>query len=307
MLNSRQRQALAAMCGTAVGFDVPMADFCTLRAGGSAAALVEIGELKQLSALLEFCRREGMAWRVIGRGSNILITDPGFPGILVRLTGEFRTVRNVDEADSAVVTAGGGCLLAELLGFCRRHGLGGLEFLIGIPGWVGGAVRMNAGAFGCSVEKLLDRVVVIGADGEVREKTKGEWSSSYRRFEISGCDMDRTIILSAEFGLHKTDSVQIGETMDNYRLLRREKQPPSFPSAGSFFKNPAGDFAGRLIEAAGLKGLCVGGAMVSPAHANFIINTGGATATDIINLMHRVQERVKAKTGIFLEPEVHII
>jgi UDP-N-acetylmuramate dehydrogenase len=249
-----------------------------------------------------------MAWRVIGRGSNILVTDAGFPGILVRLTGEFRTVRNVDETDSAVVTAGGGCLLAELLGYCRRHGLGGLEFLTGIPGGVGGAVRMNAGAFGHAFGEMLARVVVVvGTDGEVQTKKKGEWHCGYRRFEISGCDMDRIIILSAEFGLQKTDSAQIGETMDNYRLLRREKQPPSFPSAGSFFKNPAGDFAGRLIEAAGLKGLCVGGAMVSPAHANFIINTGGATATDIINLMHRVQERVKAKTGIFLEPEVHII
>jgi UDP-N-acetylmuramate dehydrogenase len=307
MLNSRQRQALAAMCGTAVGFDVSMADFCTLKAGGRADALIDIGELKLIPALLGFCRQEGIRWRVIGRGSNILVTDAGFPGILVRLTGEFRTVRNVDETDSAVVTAGGGCLLAELLGYCRRHGLGGLEFLTGIPGGVGGAVRMNAGAFGHAIGEMLERVVVVGPDGEVQTKMKGEWHCGYRRFELNDCETDGIIILSVDVELQKTDPVMIKETMEKYRLLRRDRQPPALPSAGSFFKNPAGDFAGRLIEASGLKGLCVGGAMVSPVHANFIINTGEATATDIINLMHRVQEKVKAETGIFLEPEVHII
>jgi UDP-N-acetylmuramate dehydrogenase len=213
----------------------------------------------------------------------------------------------VDETDSAVVTAGGGCLLAQLLGYCRRHGLGGLEFLTGIPGGVGGAVRMNAGAFGHAIGEMLARVVVVGTDGEVQIKMKGEWSCGYRRFELNSYDMDRVIILSADFELQKTNPVRIQETMEEYRSLRREKQPPAFPSAGSFFKNPAGDFAGRLIEAGGLKGFRVGGAMVSPVHANFIINTGGATAADIIKLMRTIQEKVEAETGIFLEPEVHII
>jgi len=295
------------MYGAAVGFDVSMADFCTLKAGGRAAAFIEIGDLNQLSALLGFCRKEGICRRIIGRGSNILVTDAGFPGVLVRLTGEFRTVRKVDEPDLSVVTAGGGCLLAELLGYCRRHGLGGLEFLTGIPGGVGGAVRMNAGAFGHSLGELLERVVIVGPDGEAQEIMSGEWSCGYRRFEIDGCDMNSVVILAAAVELQKTDPAQIRKTMEKYRSLRRQKQPPALPSAGSFFKNPAGDSAGRLIEICGLKGLGVGGALVSPAHANFIVNTGTATATDIINLMHRIQEKVEAETGISLEPEVHII
>ncbi|HHD63211.1 MAG TPA: hypothetical protein ENK96_02350, partial [Desulfobulbaceae bacterium] len=155
--------------------------------------------------------------------------------------------------------------------------------------------------------ELLERVVIVGPDGEAQEKMRGEWSCGYRRFTIDGCDLDSVIILSADFALQKNDPVLLQQPLAKYRSLRREKQPPALPSAGSFFKNPAGDFAGRLIEAGGLKGFRVGGAMVSPIHANFIINTGTATATDIINLMHRIQEKVEAETGIFLEPEVHII
>jgi len=306
MLSSRQQQEIRTCCDT-VSFDVSMAAYSTFKAGGPAAALVDVQDPDQLSALLEYCRREDLPWRVIGRGSNILVTDTGFNGILFRLGGDFRAVRRENESETTVISAGGGCLLADLLGWCRRHGLGGLEFLAGIPGGVGGAVRMNAGAFGQSIGKLLHLVSIIGADGVVEEKKADALSLDYRCCTVEGYDLDQAVILSVTLQLQQADGEQIAEAMRNYMLERKKNQPLSSPSAGSFFKNPEGDYAGRLIEAAGLKGARVGGAMVSPVHANFIVNDGGhAAAADILELMHKVQEKVRKQTGIFLEPEVHI-
>ncbi|MCF6186989.1 MAG: UDP-N-acetylmuramate dehydrogenase [Desulfobulbaceae bacterium] len=306
MLNSRQQQEIRACCD-AVSFDVSMAAYSTFKAGGQAAALAEVQNLDQLSALLEYCRREVIPWRVIGRGSNILVMDTGFNGVLFRLGGDFRTVQLEDESETTVISAGGGCLLADLLGWCRRHGLGGLEFLAGIPGGVGGTVRMNAGAFGHSIGEFLQVVSIIGADGVVRKKTATALSLDYRSCMVEGYGPSQAIILSVTLQLQEADGEQIAEIMRNYMLERKKNQPLSSPSAGSFFKNPEGDYAGRLIEAAGLKGARVGGAMVSPVHANFIVNDGGqGTAADILELMHKVQEKVRKQTGIFLEPEVHI-
>ncbi len=305
MLNNGQQKKLISLCGANIYFDVSMARFCTLRAGGRAAALAEAGKTDLVSALLDYCRRENLPWRVIGRGSNILVKDEGFPGILIRLGGELSALEG--DAVSGVITAGGGCLLAELLGYCRRNGLGGLEFLAGIPGSVGGSIRMNAGAFGQSLAESLLGVKIVTSDGSQHEITREQWQSGYRSFTIEGLDMEGVIILMTKFQLAAASSEQIGAKIQNFLQLRNEKQPSSMPSAGSFFKNPENDFAGRLIEAAGLKGLRIGAAMVSPAHANFIVNVGGATATDILQLMRRVQEKVRIKTGIFLEPEVHII
>lgn len=305
MLNEGQQRTLISLCGANVGFDVSMARFCTLRAGGRAAALAEPEETAQVSMLLEYCRSEHLPWRVIGRGSNILVRDEGFPGIFIRLGGEFAAISG--DAVSGVLTAGGGCLLAELLGYCRRNGLGGLEFLAGIPGSVGGSIRMNAGAFGQSIGDSLQGVTIVTSDGAQHERTREQWRSGYRSFAIGGLDMEEVIILTTQFQLTAAASEHIGAKIQKILQLRKKKQAFSMPSAGSFFKNPENDFAGRLIEAAGLKGLCIGAAMVSPAHANFIVNVGGATATDILQLMRFVQEKVRTKTGIFLEPEVHII
>ncbi len=305
MLTPRQQRELAELCGPDVAFDVAMAPFCTLGAGGRAAALAGPQDVEQLAALLSFCRRQALPWRCIGRGSNLLVRDQGFDGILIRLQGGFTTITTT--AADGIVRAGGGSLLAGLLAHCRRAGLSGLEFLAGIPGSVGGAVRMNGGAFGHCIAESLQRLTIVTGDGSVGVMRQGEWQCGYRSFSIDGLDMEKTIIAEAEFQLLPAPSAQVEGKMREFLLLRRAKQPSSLPSAGSFFKNPTGDFAGRLIEEAGLKGERVGGAMVSPAHANFIVNAGSATATDIIRLMRRVQEKVQRRTGIFLEPEVHII
>ncbi|HHB75864.1 MAG TPA: UDP-N-acetylmuramate dehydrogenase [Desulfobulbus sp.] len=304
-LNREQQRALRSLCGSDVAFDITMARFCTLRAGGPAAALAGPQDLQQLSALLAYCRQERLPWRCIGRGSNILVQDEGFAGILIRLRGKLATIRR--EASPGIVIAGGGCLLAELLAHCRDAGLSGLEFLVGIPGSVGGSVRMNAGAFGHCLTESLQRLTVVTGDGSVHILRQGEWTGDYRSFTVDGLDMEKTVIAQAEFLLAPSTSGRIEETTKEYLQQRRAKQPSSMPSAGSFFKNPVGDFAGRLIEEAGLKGERVGGAMVSPEHANFIVNAGGATATDIVRLMRLVQEKVRETTGISLEPEVHII
>ena len=305
MLTGRQQRELAELCGADVAFDVAMAPYCTLRAGGRAAALAEPRDVEQLAALLGFCRGQSLPWRCIGRGSNLLVRDQGFAGILIRLQGGFTTIAGT--AADGIVRAGGGCQLAGLLAHCRRAGLGGLEFLAGIPGSVGGSVRMNAGAFDHCLVQLLAGLTVVTGDGSIQALEPGAWTGGYRSFVIEGLDMEKTIIAGARFQLTGSTPEQVEDRMRQFLRLRRAKQPTSMPSAGSFFKNPAGDFAGRLIEEAGLKGERVGGAMVSPAHANFIVNSGSATATDIMRLMRRVQEKVQRRTGIFLEPEVHII
>jgi UDP-N-acetylmuramate dehydrogenase len=307
MLSSSQQQVLLEISEDSIKFDVSMARYSTFKAGGQAAALVDVQDKKQLTALLRYCRQQNISWRVIGRGSNILVTDSGFAGVICRLAGEFKKVQQLSESDPTVITAGGGCLLAELLAWCRQHGLGGLEFLAGIPGGTGGAIRMNAGAFGREIGELLQSVMIAGPDGALQVVPVGNIIRIYRHCAVDGLDMDQCIILAATLRLRKSDCRGIQQKMEKYVALRKKKQPVIHPSAGSFFKNPKDDYAGRLIEISGLKGLRSGGAMVSSVHANFIINAGGkATATDIITLMHNVQEKVQKQTGIFLEPEVHI-
>ncbi len=307
MLTARQQQEIKKLSPNSVKFNVSMARYSTLKAGGQAAALADVGDRQQLTSLLKYCGREHIPWRVIGRGSNILVTDAGFAGVICRLGGEFKTIRRTGGNTAAQVTAGGGCLLAELLSWCRKEGLGGLEFLVGIPGGAGGAVRMNAGAFGHELGEALESICIASLDGEIAEVWAGEMSLTYRNCAIKGIDMARCVILAATFHLQKVGTAKVKLNMEDYLARRKEKQPVRQPSAGSFFKNPEGDYAGRLIEATGLKGLRVGGAMVSPGHANFIVNVEGkATATDIVELMHDVQKKVEDHTSIFLEPEVHI-
>lgn len=307
MLTATQQQRLQELNPNSVQFDVSMARYSTLKAGGQAAALVDVGNQQQLAVLLRYCGREHIPWRVIGRGSNILVTDAGFDGIICRLGGEFKAIRPAGGITSAQITAGGGCLLARLLSWCCREGFGGLEFLVGVPGGVGGAVRMNAGAFGYDLGGCLESISIAGSDGEVQEVGVDEMALTYRSCTIDRVDITRSVILAATFQLKAVGAAEVKRNMKNYLSRRKKKQPANQPSAGSFFKNPQGDYAGRLIEAAGLKGVHVGGAMVSPGHANFIVNADGkATATDIVELMHYVQKKVEEHTSIFLEPEVHI-
>ncbi|CAK8722334.1 UDP-N-acetylenolpyruvoylglucosamine reductase [Candidatus Electrothrix laxa] len=302
-------------------FDVSMASYSSFRAGGRADALIDVHRLAELQTLLGQLYEQQLLYRVIGRGSNVLVTDKGFPGVVIRLKGELEQVGFVEASDEnfdapeiekieggePLVKAGGGCSLGRFLSWCTKQGLSGLEFMVGIPGSVGGAVRMNAGALGGEIGDCLHSLECVDASGSIIQVPKSKLRLSYRKAEVKGRHIDALIVASASFRLMPGAQEEIRSRCTDFLAQRKGKQPTGVASAGSFFKNPAGDAAGRLIESAGLKGRCCGEAMVSPVHANFIVNTGKSTATDILTLMHQVQEAVFQKFAIRLEPEVEII
>lgn len=310
VMNSRQRAALAALCPS-TRWDVSMASHSTFRAGGVVEAMAEPADSGQLAALVRWLHREGVAWRAIGGGSNILVASRYHEGVFIRLRGSVRDLcpepASPHDPELTRVTVEAGCSLAAFVSWCASRGLTGLEFMAGIPGSVGGAIRMNAGAFAHAIGETLHSVTCVGAQGEFREMAREEIAFAYRTTRLPGEPTERWLICRGVFVLQRADQQELTARCRDIVACRREKQPAGVGSAGSFFKNPEGDFAGRLIEQAGLKGLTRGGAMVSPRHANFIVNTGGAEPEDIIALMQEVRERVFTHSGVLLEPEVHIL
>ncbi len=287
-----------------------MADYSTLRAGGKAAALVDVEDPQELVTLLQGIEMEHIPCRVIGRGSNILVAEQGFPGVILRLKGAMNDIAlQADDLpeEGTVIRVGAGCSMAACVSWCTRQSLSGLEFMTGIPGSVGGAVWMNAGAWGGEIGQCLRMVEFADFSGQLHQVPVSELSLSYRKLAWPGKDLNRMVIVAASFVVHRGSEPAIHQQCRSYLEQRRGKQPAGVASAGSFFKNPQGDSAGRLIEAAGLKGVRCGQAMVSPIHANFIVNTGRATAGEIIDLMVHVQKTVLEKFGVRLEPEVQIL
>ncbi len=289
--------------------DADMASCCTLRAGGRAEALVKVSSCEELNWLLQWAVAEKIAWYIMGRGSNLLVAEQGYPGIIIRLQGEFNTCSYLsdEKCRNPVVRVGAGCTVAAFVSWCSRQGLSGVEFLAGIPGSVGGAVAMNAGAWGHETAECLQGLAVVDEQGVFFEIPAEDLLISYRSTAWKQGDFSGLIIVGADCVLQGSTHQEIAALCRQYIEQRRKKQPKGVASAGSFFKNPPGDSAGRLIDAAGLKGVRRGGAMISPVHANFLINAGGATANDIIALMQYVQEQVKQQFSVCLEPEVKIL
>lgn len=308
-MTTEVRHALSELRKGDVSWDVSMGEYCTLRAGGKAEALVVVSSLQELRQLICWLRERNIRWQVIGRGSNILVTGKGFKGVLILLGDALNGVDfapyNEDKHPGIVV--GAGCSVARLVAWCTKKSLSGLEFMAGIPGSVGGAVYMNAGAWGSEISDVLTRVSIVDSMGFLHNIASDEISFSYRSMKPKALELNGGVIVQAEFLLKPGIEQEIQEKCREYQRLRRQKQPLGMPSAGSFFKNPEGDSAGRLIEAAGLKGLRKGDAMVSPVHANFIVNTGQASADDIVELMHEVKEKVYKAFGVLLEPEVQLL
>ena len=236
---------------------------------------------------------------LLGNGSNLLVRDGGFRGLAIRLGKGFSSIERKDNC----LYAQAGALLSTLARQALEASLTGLEFAQGIPGSVGGGVYMNAGAYGGELGQTVDFVRVLDG-GNVRDLPGAEMNFSYRHTRAME---EQWIILGAQFRLTPGDPKEIEAAMRDFAARRKEKQPLEYPSAGSFFKRPTGHFAGALIEGAGLKGLTVGGAQVSEKHAGFLINIGGATASDFLELMRQVQARVMEKYGVTLEPEVRIV
>ncbi len=301
-------QELARWWPGEIRWDVSMAAYSTLRAGGTATALIEVDRAAALAGLIRWLEQHRVAWRVIGRGSNILVRQQGFAGVVLRLGGEFGGI-GLEPTDGGGTTlhVGAACALGRLVGWTVRRGLAGLEFAIGIPGSVGGAVRMNAGAWGGALGDCLVGVSLCDRQGELRELSRADFTPAYRGMQGPGIDGGGGVIVGARFVLGQERPEVLQARCREYLQRRRAHQPRGMASAGSFFKNPAGDSSGRLIEAAGLKGLRRGDAMISPRHANFLVNTGTASAADIVALMAVVQELVQDAFGVRLEPEVHLL
>lgn len=283
--------------------DAEMRDYTTFRTGGCAEELVICDTREELSAELKSLAKAEKPFILLGNGSNTLFTDAGYRGTVLKLGGAFSEMSIAD--DGVTVTCGSEMLISSVARRLLTEGLGGFEFASGIPGSVGGALFMNAGAYGGEMKDIVVCAEVMSRDGEsCRTVPAEEMELAYRHsvFEETG-----EIILSVTYRLHRADRDAIAAEMKDLAARRNSKQPVQYPSAGSFFKRPEGYFAGKLIQDAGLKGLAVGGAQVSDLHAGFIINRGDATATDILQLMHLVQNTVYDQFGVRLEPEVRII
>ncbi len=301
-MDHRQKQELIRLVGKGVRFDCPMDQYTTFRVGGEAEALYKATDLAELKALVAYLSKEHIPYLPIGRGSNLLVKDQGLKGLVILLRGSLAAIER-SETDDSTIMAGGGAGLPDLLAYCRDAALGGLEFLAGIPGTVGGAVAMNAGAFGYEIGKTVKEIHEISPKGALLIRDRSQFQFSYRAFKLER----GAVIVRAIFALSPEAEGVVGERISGYLRRRGKSQPLEYPSAGSVFRNPPNDYAGRLIEAAGLKGKRIGGAMISPKHANFIINTGGARAKDILALLSLVQKKVKRETGIDLEPEIRVV
>lgn len=302
---------LADLAFTRVRFREPLAPYTTWRIGGLADALVDVGTPEELERLFAFLREEGISWFLLGHGSNVLFGDGGFRGVVFRLVGAFRTLAVSPQGGdifcppgTVLVLAGGGASLPGLTSLAARRGLAGLEFAGGIPGTVGGAVVMNAGAHGGEVKDVLRSVRLFTPDG--REVLAGPESLRFS-YRTSTLQRERAVVVEAAFCLRPDDPEEIRARLAAFRERRARTQPVTARTAGSVFRNPPGDYAGRLIEAAGLKGLRVGGAVVSSVHANFIENVGGATARDVCALIDRIRDEVYRKFGVLLETEVVVV
>ena len=278
----------------------PMARHTTFRIGGPADYFVELGSIEQIRAAIQVCREENLPWFVLGRGSNLLVSDKGYRGVILSIYKDFQKT----EIQGETVTVQAGVLLTTLSGKVLDAPLTGLEFASGIPGTIGGAVVMNAGAYGGEMKDIVRKVTVLDQDGEVRTLTCGEMQFGYR---TSLAKKKGYIVLGAELTLKQGEKEKIREEMQTLKAKRIEKQPLEFPSAGSTFKRPEGYFAGKLIMDAGLRGAAVGGAQVSEKHCGFVVNTGNATAADVRELMRQVQGKVQEQFGVHLEPEVRFL
>ena len=303
-LDVAAKERLAALCQLEkipVLWDEPMKNHTSFKIGGPAAALCAPKDRQQLRELVGFVQREGVDSWYIGNGSNLLVSDEGLNGVAILLDSGFD---GEIEVDGTVLLAPAGKKLSAVCAAACAAGLTGLEFAYGIPGSVGGAVYMNAGAYGGEMKDRLLWVEYLAPTGEIVRLEQEQLSLSYRHSRFMEEGMQGSCIVRAAFGLQRGEKAAIQSEMDRILNQRRQKQPLEYPSAGSTFKRPQGAFAAQLIDECGLKGFTVGGAQVSENHAGFVINTGKATCADVLELTRQVRECVQEKTGYLLELEV---
>ena len=285
--------------GLAVTEDAPLAPRTTLKIGGPARFLAEVADADALARVLSFASAEQLPVLTLGKGSNLLVPDAGFPGVVVVLGGRFRETR----IEGTEVVAGGGVSLMALAVAARDAGLSGVENVSGIPSSVGGAVRINAGSYGTEIFDVLEEVTLVSRKGEVRTASSSSIPHGYRWTSLCGSG---EVVAEARFHLSKKPQGEIAARMSEVAAKRRAALPAQ-PNAGSIFKNPPGLFAGKLLEECGLKGRRIGGAEVSTVHANVIVNAAGATARDVTALMEEMKSAVKERFGVELQPEIQVV
>lgn len=278
-------------------FDEPMSRYTSFRTGGEAAVLVQVENAEQLTKLLDYLQKTENEYFVLGNGTNLLVSDKGYGGVVIQIGKAMSDIRI--EGERLYVQAG--ALLSQTAKCALDAGLSGMEFASGIPGSVGGGIVMNAGAYDGEMSQIVESVTVLNEAGELMELDHDTMKFGYRTSIIKNRPF---IVIETVLKLKCGEPESIRAKMDDFTMRRRQKQPLEYPSAGSTFKRPEGYFAGKLIMDSGLRGYRVGGAQVSEKHCGFIINTGKATSEDIAELMAEVQERVKARFGVWLEPEV---
>ena len=279
----------------------PMSKHTSFKIGGNADVYIKVNNLSKLSTILKECQASDVDYMILGNGSNLLVSDDGIRGVVIRLDGDFRKITLLDDT---TIFCGAGATLAYLCKFALNCGLSGLEFAWGIPGTVGGAVFMNAGAYDGEMKDVVHSVSHISPSGEIGRTEKENLNFGYRTIVYRSNNM---IITGVTLKLKKGNPDEIRAKMDDYMSRRSTKQPLEYPSAGSVFKRPEGNFAGALIEQCGLKGKTCGGAQVSEKHAGFIINKSNATAKDVRDLIGEIQKTVSEKTGYSLECELIIL
>jgi len=293
------REEIRRLIKGKVLFNVPMKRFTSMKVGGPVDVLLfprNVGELKKV---VRYARKKSIPITILGKGTNMIVRDKGIRGWMINLMQGLKKIR----AEREVVEAEAGASLQRLVQFSVQKGLTGFEPFYGIPGTVGGGLSMNAGAWGSELKDILLSMTLMKENGDIIERPRSRLRFSYRGLALPS----KWVILKGRFQLKKGKKKEMVERIKSYSEQRREKQPLDYPSAGSIFKNPAGGGAGRWIEDAGLKGYRIGQAMVSERHANFIINLGNATATEVIHLMEWVEKKVSEEKGVALEREVKVV
>lgn len=280
-----------------IRLEEPMKNHTTFRIGGPAEAFVMPKEAGEIRDIIAWCRKREIPYYIVGNGSNLLVSDRGYRGVIIQIFREMNGIK----AEGEVITAQAGALLSAVAGLALANGLAGFEFAAGIPGTLGGACVMNAGAYGGEIRDVVTEVTVLTPAGDMRTFLADQMEFGYRTSMVA---KSGGIVLEARIKLHKGDPDAIRARMEELREKRVGRQPLEYPSAGSTFKRPEGYFAGKLIEDAGLRGFTVGKAQVSEKHCGFVVNKGGATAADVSELMRRVSAKVEETFGVRLEPEV---
>ncbi len=281
-------------------FDEPMSGHTTFAVGGPADVLVLPASVKEMSLAIQAARKAALPVMVLGGGSNVLVRDGGIRGVVIQLN----QLKKVLACNGQKILASAGYMLKDVCQFAQEHGLTGMEFACGIPGTLGGAVFMNAGAYQGEMSHVVSRVRTVSSAGSVRTYGAPDLGFSYRQSRFQKL---QEFVVEVELMLRQGNPKEIQAAMDDLMQRRRSKQPLEMHSAGSTFKRPPGYFAGTLIDQTGLKGLSCGDAQVSTKHAGFVVNTGHASAKDVLQVIHEVQERVARAHGVHLEPEVRII